>query len=111
MTVLNFTKNTVVANDLKEISSVADKFLGLLRQSNPSSLFFKTRFGIHTFFLKDPIDVIVLDQDFKVVKIVEVLPNRLFFWNPKYFYILELPKGTIKNTKTKVGDVLKVIKL
>ena len=60
-------------------------------------MLFKTRFGIYTFFLREPIDVVVLDRSFKVVKLKEDLkPNKLFFWNPVYPYIIELPQGHIR---------------
>lgn len=69
-------------------------------------MLFKTRFGIHTFFLKESIDVVVLDRNFTVVKLKKNLkPNRLFFWDPKHLYLLELPKGTIE-TRIKVNDFL-----
>lgn len=68
----------------------------------------KTRYGIHTFFLRESIDVIVLDHNLKVVKIGTVKPNNLFFWNPKHSLVLELPRGTIKKTKTEIGNHLKI---
>jgi len=58
----NLTKNTIIATDLKECVSFKDRNLGLLDQQNPRSLLFKTRFGIHTFGLSEPIDVLVLSH-------------------------------------------------
>ena len=66
---------------------------------------FKTRFGIHTFFIKEPIDVIVLDDNFKVVKLATVKPNNIFFWHPRFSKVLEFPQSTIKKTKTQIGDI------
>lgn len=108
MNVVNLSKNTTLSNNLKEASSFFDKVLGLLKKSNPRALLFKTRFGIHTFGLKEPIDVIVLDNNYKVNKVAAVSPNRLFFWNPRHFLILELPFESIKKTKTEVGDVIRL---
>lgn len=108
MVVLNKTRKTTLTKNLKEAKSFMDSFFGLLRQSNPRSLLFKTRFGIHTFCLKVPIDVIVLDSKFRVVKLQESLkPNRLFFWNPKYNLVIELSEGTINKSKTQIKDSLK----
>ena len=88
------------------LKSIKDKSLGMIRFKN-SILFLKTRFGIHSFFLKTPFDIIVLDKDKKIVKIKEnFLPNRLFFWNPKYFLILELPDGLVRKLKLKVGHIV-----
>ncbi len=104
MILKNITKNTILARDLKETKSISDQLLGLLKKSNPKSLLFKTRFGIHTFGLKKSIDVVILDQGLKVVKLKRSLkPNSFFFWNPKYKLVIELPAGTINKTKTTQG--------
>ena len=97
MILKNLTTGKIICNDLKIAQSFIDRLFGLLIKSNPRNMLFKTRFGIHTFLLKEPIDVIVLDNNFKVVKIKENLrPNRLFFWNPKYNRVIELSSNTIK---------------
>jgi len=107
--IVNFTKSTVVGSDFKLASSLQDKLLGLLSKDNSRCLLFKTRFGIHTFFLKEPIDIIVLDRSFKVVKVsTSVAPNRLFFWNPLNQFVLELPQKNINLSQTEVGDILKI---
>lgn len=106
---INKSNNTIISQDLKKAVTFFDKTLGLLNKSNPRFIMFQTRFGIHTFFLNKPIDVIVLDRDFKVVKVAQTLkPNKLFFWNPRYSYIIELPQGTIIKTNTQTGDILEV---
>lgn len=62
------------------------------------TVYLETRWGIHTFFMKFPIDVMVLDNKNKVVKIKrELKPWRLFLWNPKYYKVVELPAGKISN--------------
>jgi uncharacterized membrane protein (UPF0127 family) len=61
-------------------------------------LYFETRWGIHTFYVKEPIDVLILDEENRVQVIKRNLkPWRLFFWNPKYGRIVELPKNSMKN--------------
>lgn len=88
------------------LKSIKDKTLGAIR-FNDKILFFETRFGVHSFFVKAPIDIIVLDKDKKVVKIKKsLLPKRIFLWNPKYFLILELPKDSIEKLKLKVGHII-----
>ncbi|MDO8570296.1 MAG: DUF192 domain-containing protein [Candidatus Daviesbacteria bacterium] len=106
MKLFNKTKNIYLTEDLREANSFSDKLLGMIKNSNLGGWSCRTRFGIHTFFLKKPIDVIILDDHGKVVKIASMLPNNLFFWNPKYSHVLELPAGIIKKTKTEVGDIL-----
>lgn len=110
MEVINKSKRTTISRDTKVASSFSDKFLGLLKKSNPRSLLIKTRFGIHTFGLKSLIDVVVLDNNYEVVKLgLAIKPNRFFFWNPKFSCVLELPEFSIKNSKTEIGDKLELV--
>lgn len=107
MIVLNLTRKTKITNNLQAVNSLSDKAFGLLKRSNSKFLLFQTRFGIHTFGLNKPIDILILDDKLKVVKTgFGVKPNRLFFWHPKYFLVLELPSGVIINSRTKKGDQL-----
>lgn len=106
MILKNVTKGTILATDLKIVTSLPDKIFGLLKKSNTPSLLFKTRFGMHTFFLKNSVDILVLDNRHIIKKVSTIKPNRLFFYNPRYPYILETPAGTIKKSKTEIGDEL-----
>lgn len=108
MFLYNQTRKILIVSDLKIAESIIDKSLGLHRRGNLKSLLFKTRFGIHTYLLKKPIDVIILDNNNQVVKSKTVSPNSLFFYNPIYSKVLELPKDTIKNTHTKIGDIIQI---
>lgn len=77
---------------------------GLLGVKKAYPLLLTTRFGIHTFGMQFPIDVVILNQRGTVMKIKENLkPNRLFFWNPKYTSVLELPQGEINKRGLKCG--------
>ncbi len=107
MVIKNITRGTIVSASAKEAKSAADRILGLLKKSNPRTLIIKTRFGIHTFFLEGPIDVIILDKNQQVVKCKQKLhPNRIFLWNPKYSIVIEMPAGSIRKAKTALGDTL-----
>lgn len=65
------------------------------------TVYLETRWGIHTFFMKYPIDVFVLDDKDKVVKVKRNLkPWRVFFWNPRYYRVLETPVGKIKSPES-----------
>jgi uncharacterized protein len=94
----------------RNYNNLKNKMIGLIGQNNPKSIYFKTRFGIHTFGVKFPIDILILDNEFRVVKIKEKLkPYRVYFWNPKYNNILELPQNTINNKNIKLRDRIKII--
>jgi uncharacterized membrane protein (UPF0127 family) len=98
----------VIELKVKKLSGLS-KISGLLGVDKAYPVFFKTRFGIHTFGLRFPIDVIVLNKDNKVVRIKEDLqPNKIFIWNPKHDKVLELPAGKIKKLIIKFGERIKI---
>lgn len=89
---------------------IKNKHIGLMGAKKPYPVFFKTRFGIHTFFLKFPIDVLILDENNRVVKMAQNLkPNSIFVWNPKYSKVVELPAGAISKNKILVENEIKLI--
>ncbi len=88
-----------------KLISLKDKSLGKLKYHD-ENIFFKTRFGIHTFGMKKTIDVIVLDSKFKVISIRKVPPNRFYFWNIKYNNILETEENKYKISER---DIIKLI--
>jgi uncharacterized protein len=101
----NSTKKSIVSNDFST-KNVFGKIKGLIGEKEPKTILLKTRFGIHTFFLKFPIDVIILDRDKKVVDLKKQLfPNRCFFWNIKFDTVIELPAGSIEKSRTETGDL------
>jgi|SRR3989344_4867885 len=89
---------------VKRLKTLKEKTIGLIGRENLAPIIFETRFGIHTFGLKFPIDVLILDSKKKVVVLKEVLsPNKIFLWNPVYKIVLELPAGTIKKYNIRKG--------
>ncbi|KKR78312.1 MAG: hypothetical protein UU23_C0001G0076 [Candidatus Curtissbacteria bacterium GW2011_GWA1_40_9] len=106
MILYNLSQKTILTNNLKEAKSLPDKLLGLHKKTNPRSLLFKTRFGIHTFFLAKSIDVLVLNKKNKVSIAKTIQPNRIFIYNPCYSIVIELPAGTIRKSKIQKGDKL-----
>lgn len=92
---------------VKKLNNTLQKTIGLLGKTEPESVFFTTRFGIHTFGMKFPIDVVILNKQNQVVTIKENLqPKRIFLWNPKYNNVVELPNGTIN--KYKIQKYIKI---
>lgn len=89
---------------VKKAKNLKEKIQGLIGKNKPIALMIKTHFGIHTFGLKFPIDVLILNNDNKVVSMKKNLkPNRIFFWNPMYEKVIELPHGTIEKEKIKIN--------
>ncbi len=86
-----------------------NKTKGLLFAKKAYPIFFKTRFGIHTFGMKFPIDVLILSENKEVVKVAKnLLPNKFILWNPTYSRVIELPEGDIEKHKIKIGQVIQL---
>lgn len=65
--------------------------------------------GIHTFFMKFPIDAIFLSKENQVVSIVHALPpNRMSNIYLRAVSVLELPAGTLGESVV-VGDTIEFI--
>ena len=110
MKIINKSTKKIIATDVRIASSLRDQTFGMIRYKKPQALRIKTRFGIHTFFMKYPIDLLILDNTNTVVAMKEQLkPNAFFLWNIRYNTVLELEKGTITRTKTAIGDRLEYI--
>lgn len=99
---------------VKKLSSFWEKTKGLIFSEGDSPVYLETRFGIHTFFLKNPIDVVVLDHEYVVRKIQKnISPGKIFLWNPKYFRVIEfplkasLPKGIRKGMTLSIESSVK----
>lgn len=107
MKIINRTKGTVLAEDAGIARTFAEKSIGLLGRTMPASLYFKTRFGIHTAGMQFSIDCAALDERLTVRAVRRnLVPGRFFFWNPRYRHVIELPAGTLAHTGTEVGDSL-----
>ena len=107
MKVINQTKQTTFAKKIVIPTSLLDQSLGLLRYKTPVAIFLKTRFGIHTFAMRYPIDVLILDKLNRVVSMKQSMkPNNIFIWDIKHDTVLEFPSGLIKKTKTMLKDTI-----
>lgn len=86
----------MVTLKVKILRTLIEKSVGLIGVKCAYPIFFTTRWGIHTFGVRSPIDVLILDKGNHVVLIRHRLPpNRILFWNPIYNRVIELPPGTI----------------
>lgn len=84
-----------------------DKLLGLMNKKNINyGLLIKNCKSIHTFFMLENIDILLLDQNNRILKINRnVKPNKiLIFNNKKRTNILELPNNS--SIKFKVNDII-----
>jgi hypothetical protein len=94
---------------VRKCKNLREKIQGMIGKSEPMALMIKTRFGIHTFGVKFPIDVLILNNENKVVSLKEGFkPNRIFLWNPMHEKVIELPAETIKRTAIKMHDIIEL---
>jgi len=86
-----------------------NKIKGLIGKNAAETILIKTRFGIHTFGLQFPIDIIVLDKH-GIVQVIKhsFHPNGIFLWPVKYDRVLELPEGMIREKGIKKGEKITI---
>ena len=110
--IVNLTKNTLIAQEARVASSLGRRMKGLLGRSGLSvneALILKPCSSIHTFFMRFPIDVLFLDQNMRIIRLIQpMLPNRLgpAVWGAKM--VIELPAGKLAQTQTQAGDMLEI---
>jgi uncharacterized membrane protein (UPF0127 family) len=106
----NRTRSTYLATDLVIACTHWSRFRGLMathasRFPRGLGLWISPSHGIHTFAMRFPIDVVYLDRDRIVVHIEEDLrPWRLAAVRVQAVSVLELPSGTVRDSRTAVGD-------
>lgn len=107
MIAFNATRNAPIAAKVEKADTPASRSKGLLgRTSLPAdeALWIVPCPMIHTFFMKFPIDVLFLDSDLTVRRVIEDLrPWRLSPWVLSASSVLELQGGVLKGS-VRVGD-------
>ncbi len=107
----NKTKNKIVCNNKKTLSTPFEKALGLMfsKQIDDIGYIFlfdyPRRIDLHMFFVFFSIDLLFLDADKKVIEIKENFkPFSLYYSRNKAKFLIELPYGKIKESQTRIGD-------
>lgn len=110
MTVIkDITKKRTISDNAKIAISFCDRLLGLLNPQNPRFLIIYTHFGVHTFFMKKPIDVLILNHKSRVIKLKSRLyPFKLLFYHPRFNTVIEMPEGTIKKYMININDKISI---
>jgi len=110
--VINLTKKTWLATKVKKADSFVTRLIGLLKRKHlgpEEALWLMPSKGIHTIGMKFPIDVLFLNKDNQVLGMVSgMLPYRISAVHLRGYSVLELPSGTIKKSRTEVGDELEI---
>lgn len=82
---------------IKNCDNIISKFMGLMFRKNINYGLKIRCNGIHTFFMKENIDVILTDKNYNVLYIYKnVKPYRIIFPKKNVYYTYEFPKNSIK---------------
>lgn len=111
MVVVNATKQTVIADRCCCANSFWKRLIGLLNRKAVGvgeGLLLGRCYGIHTFGMRFAIDIVSLDKDFRVLRIVKDLSPFSACALKKAAYVMELPAGTLDRTQTMVGDQIHI---
>ena len=92
---------------LKEAFNFYKSLIGFMFKKDINyGLIFKTS-SIHTFFMKENIDVIQTDKNYNVIRYYKNLnKNKIILPKKNIYYTFELPKNTINNLN--IGDKLNI---
>ena len=111
MILVNATKKTVLSDRCHFANSVLKRMVGLLNRSKlepGEGLLLDRCYGIHTIGMRFSIDILFLDKDYRVIRVVRSIPPFRTCIVRKAIYVLELPAGMIDGTNTTVGDQIQI---
>jgi hypothetical protein len=110
--VINATRRTLLGEHIRVAETGLTRIVGLLGESEllpGDGLLIVPSQSIHTWGMRFPIDIAVLDDEWKVIAVRPALrPFRMtrLFW--KAAAVLELPSGRLHSTSTRVGDTMEL---
>jgi uncharacterized protein len=107
--VVNRARGTVLATHLEVAGSAAERTKGLLGRDGLApgeGLWIVPCESVHTFFMRFAIDLVYLDRKNRVKKVRSAVGPWRVSGCLSAHSVLELPRGTIRNTLTEVGDAL-----
>jgi hypothetical protein len=103
----------IVASRVTVASRRLERAIGLLGRTHleaGEALWITPCHGVHTWFMRFPIDVLAMDADGVIVDAVSMLkPWRMRLPRPGSHSVLELPAGTLLTAAVKVGHRLQIV--
>ena len=88
----NQTFNLDIANTFKK------RLIGLMGKKDiQKGIFFPKTRSIHTFFMKDNIDIIMIDKNYNIVYYKKNVKKNIIIIKRKAYHTIELPKSSIKD--------------
>lgn len=113
MKIIICNSNKVLVGNLMVADSIFARMKGLLGLTSfpkGSGIWLKPCKGVHTLGMKFAIDVIFMDRENRVIKIIkELKPNRITAIYSGAATVLELPAYTASESGLSTGDVIEMI--
>jgi hypothetical protein len=110
--VRNLTRNTTIADRARVAASMLTRMRGLIGRrtlARGEGLVLGPCSGVHTFFMRAPLDVVFLNRHNQVVCSVSGLPTwAMLPWVRGAARAIELPVGAVHESRTAVGDLLSI---
>ncbi|MGD0831764.1 MAG: DUF192 domain-containing protein [Terracidiphilus sp.] len=110
--ILNVTRNTELAAAMVVAASGPKRNKGLLGRAGLAEgegLWIVPCEAIHTFWMQFPIDLVYLDRQKRIKKLVSDVPPWRLSGCLTAHSVFELPSGTIRRTQTQLGDELDIL--
>jgi uncharacterized membrane protein (UPF0127 family) len=108
--VYNQTRECFLSLDVRAADTIFSRLRGLigrLKLRSDEGIWVVPSRGIHTLGLLFPLDLIYLDQHYRVIHLVEYFPSfRIGPLKTQAESVLELPTHTIYSSQTQSGDQL-----
>ncbi len=112
VSVSDATRGTLLGSRVQIADTSLTRMVGLLGKRGLDAgggLWITPSSGVHTFFMRFPIDVIGLDKDLRVLRLWSgLVPYRVTSVSLQLRSVLELPAGCIAACGVRVGDTLQI---
>jgi uncharacterized membrane protein (UPF0127 family) len=110
--ITNLTKQTWLATKVRKADNFFTRLVGLLKRTHlgpEEALWLMPSKGIHTIGMKFPIDVVFLTKSNEVIGLISGMPPyRISSVHFRGYSVIELPNGTIRKSRTEIGDKLEI---
>lgn len=107
----NITRQTIISSNTFYAKSFWARSRGMIARdfTNFDAMVFENCHAIHTFFMGIKLDVIFVDESYKICSLYESVST----WVPivrdsNAKVVIELPVGTIVQSKSCIGDILTI---
>lgn len=110
--IINRRNKLCIAQQTKVANHIWGRMLGLMGKRSLDehhALFIYPCQQIHTFFMRFPIDCVFINQDYKVIYLLEhVRPWRVSEKVSEAYGVIELASGVIQKTDINISDRLEI---